>query len=98
MTARRSKKKTRKKKYVVKKTIRLPPAKRKGKRTITLTPEDLGQFRVRRNACEAALLGAGMMKAGYELWTDEIAEAYGIKKPFNVDPQTGVLVPASTVS
>lgn len=54
-----------------------------------LSPEDLGEFRMRRGAVEQAAIASSMIQVGFKQWANEIRTKYLLEGPFDVDIQTG---------
>ena len=54
-----------------------------------LSPEDLGEFRMRRMAVEQSALSTNMIQSGFKLWADGIRSKYFLEGPFDIDIQSG---------
>lgn len=54
-----------------------------------LTPGDLRDFILRRQAVEQAAIASAMMQAGFRAWAEDIRARYGISGAFDVDLTTG---------
>jgi hypothetical protein len=54
-----------------------------------LSPDDLRNFLMRRQAVEQAAIASAMMQAGFKAWAEEIRARYEIPGLFDVDIVTG---------
>lgn len=54
-----------------------------------LSPEDLGEFRVRRMAVEQSIMSTTMIQTGFKVWADEIKIRYRLEGTFDINIQSG---------
>ena len=66
-------------------------SKRNGRGASILTPEDLTEFRLRRNTLDHARNQFLMVEESYNRWSKNIGLRYKLKGKFTVDSATGVL-------
>jgi hypothetical protein len=64
--------------------IHLPPTQ-----GITLSPEDLQEFTLRRATLNNAKFQALMVEEAFQMWSKNLRAKYGLPVKFEIDPVTG---------
>jgi hypothetical protein len=61
--------------------------------TLKLSVEDLQAFRLRRAAVDQAAIAHTLVQEGYSLWCDALRKRYDLPEAFDINWQTGEIVP-----